>query len=113
MLHKDRDPDKPHSLFISLTMKPLLDGDSDALDNYKGLQYSDCMNTALRAAREEAGMTREQLAKRIGCTATSVYNWEMRGITPMPPYLAKIKRVLGIDVKEVSHEDRNESPAPR
>ena len=60
---------------------------------------------ALRARREEAGLTREQLAEAVGCSVRSIENWEdgrprkARGaverIVPGPEFRDKLTEVLG------------------
>ena len=113
MLHRDRDPDKPHSLFMSLTVKPLFDDSASSLDTQGCGCYTKPMNTAMKDAREQKGLTQEKLAELVGCTVNSIYNWEVKGVKPLPPYLAKLEEVLGVDLKEEQNEDRKESPAPR
>lgn len=60
---------------------------------------------ALRAAREAAGLTREQLAELVGCTPASVRDWEEgrtrhkggepEWLVPSPAYRARLNDVLG------------------
>lgn len=64
----------------------------------------------LRNARERAGMTREQVAQLVGCSAASVANWEdgrarAKGmhaefITPGPEYRDALAELLGYSADE-------------
>lgn len=59
---------------------------------------------ALRAARETAGMTRQELAERIGCTPSSVRDWEegraratgtpVEWLVPSPAYRAALQQIF-------------------
>jgi site-specific DNA-methyltransferase (adenine-specific) len=59
----------------------------------------------LREKRENAGLTREQLAMHIGCTPSSIRDWEegrarksglpVEYMVPTPEYRAKLAEVLG------------------
>jgi len=69
------------------------------------------MNQRIKKAREDKGMTQAQLASEVGCTEMSIYNWETKSIRPMPPYLAKLEEILGIQLKEVENEESNKDPA--
>lgn len=42
----------------------------------------DHLGTRIRAAREAAGLTRSQLAERIGVSARSIAGWENEGVFP-------------------------------
>lgn len=64
----------------------------------------------LRDARERAGMTREQVAEAVGCSAASVANWEdgrarakglhVEFITPGPEYRDALADLLGYSADE-------------
>lgn len=64
----------------------------------------------LRAARERAGMTREDVAAAVGCSAASVGNWEdgrarakgraVEFITPGPEYRDALATLLGYSADE-------------
>ncbi|MFF7681494.1 DNA methyltransferase [Microbacterium sp. NPDC007973] len=64
----------------------------------------------LRAARERAGMSREDVAAAVGCSAASVGNWEdgrarakgraVEFITPGPEYRDALANLLGYSVDE-------------
>lgn len=64
----------------------------------------------LKAERERAGMTREQVAAKIGCSAASVRNWEegrprakgmhVEFITPGPEYRDALADLLGYSSDE-------------
>jgi ribosome-binding protein aMBF1 (putative translation factor) len=53
---------------------------------------------AALAAAEAKGMSRTQIADRIGCNVSSVYQWEKGDGVPTEQFRAKVKRVLGVDV---------------
>lgn len=77
---------------------------SKAIDSTGGVSAAD-QARVLRAARERAGMTREEVAAVVGCTASSVRDWEegraravgraTEFITPSPAYRSKLADVLG------------------
>jgi transcriptional regulator with XRE-family HTH domain len=46
--------------------------------------------------RNARGMSQSKLADLLGITATAVWNWEQNGVTPRPPMLKKIAKVLGV-----------------
>ena len=52
----------------------------------------------LRAARESAGLTREQLAVLVGRSAQSVALWERGTVTPNVRVLAVVAEALGIQL---------------
>lgn len=50
----------------------------------------------LKAKRIAAGLTRDQLAKKLGMNPQAVYNYET-GRSPVPPkYIKKMAKVLGV-----------------
>jgi transcriptional regulator with XRE-family HTH domain len=52
------------------------------------------LSEALRAARFEAGLTQQQLAKRVGMSTRSVQDYE-RGVRSPAPHLATFEEALG------------------
>ena len=77
---------------------------SKAIDKGGGLS-PEIQAQTLRAARERADLTREQVAVAVGCTASSVRDWEegraratgrpIEHITPSPQYRSKLADLLG------------------
>ena len=77
---------------------------SKAIDSTGGVSAAD-QARVLRAARERADMTREEVAAVVGCTVSSVRDWEegraravgraTEFITPSPAYRSKLADVLG------------------
>lgn len=64
--------------------------------------------TRLRAAREDAGLSREQLAVAVTRAATTVASWECGRKIPHPDTIFAIARALG-----VKPQDLMEIPARR
>jgi transcriptional regulator with XRE-family HTH domain len=58
------------------------------------------MNRLLRERREQAMLTQEELAHRVGVSDVTVRRWE-RGQRPYPVYLRKLCRVLGAQPAEL------------
>lgn len=56
---------------------------------------------ALRAARERAGKTREQLACDIGRGLQSIKNYENKGHQPNSTVLPRLAEALGVRVGEL------------
>lgn len=52
--------------------------------------------SVLSDAREERGLSREAIARLIGCSAGSIDNWE-RGTVPTRTLRARVLRAYGID----------------
>ena len=57
------------------------------------------MNTAeaIKAAREQAGMTQEALAERLDVSRQAVSKWEMGLSSPSPENLALLSEILSVD----------------
>lgn len=53
--------------------------------------------TRLRTAREHAGLSREKLARRAGCSASSIVHYEYGTSTPSVRMLTAIAGALNID----------------
>ena len=117
MLHRDRDPDKPHSLFMSLTLKPLFDDQDNGLDMHNPLCYDVRMNIGeqVRKRREELGLSKAELSRMCKVHRNTISNIESGSTSPSYSNLIALERSLGIHLhhKEEQNEDRNESPAPR
>jgi len=64
--------------------------------------------SALRAAREKAGLTQHELARLIGAAGGErVSRWELGSSTPRPEFLVKLARVLGVATMRLIHLDGN------
>jgi transcriptional regulator with XRE-family HTH domain len=50
----------------------------------------------IKEVREARGLTASELARRVGVTATAVWNWEKNSVRPRPPVLETIANVLGV-----------------
>lgn len=82
---------------------------SKAIDKTGGASPETQART-LRAARERAGMTRDDVAASVGCTAASVRDWEegrarakgsaVEFITPGPEYRDALANLLGYSADE-------------
>ena len=51
--------------------------------------------------RKAAGLTQEQLAKRLGVSRTTVCMWEIRSETPPSKYLLALSEALGCSVEDL------------
>lgn len=51
---------------------------------------------ALRTAREQAGLTQQQLADLLGIRDQAVYRWEHGRVTPTPATVGSIAAALGL-----------------
>lgn len=55
----------------------------------------------IREAREQAGLTREDVADEMGVTLTDVYCWEKEIALPRSRQLPLLARVLGFSIDEL------------
>ena len=84
---------------------------SKAIDQTGGVSAAD-QARVLRAARERSGMSRDEVAEAVGCTPSSIRDWEegrarAKGrateyITPSPAYRKKLADLLGYTEDERS-----------
>lgn len=58
----------------------------------------------IRVLRQKAGMTQEQLAKKMNVDQTAVSRWETSDTKPLKKYRKKLARVLGCTVDELMRE---------
>ena len=58
----------------------------------------------LRTAREAAGLTREELARRANTSTSTIARMELKGHLPSGAAIAKIASVLGIQATELLTE---------
>lgn len=56
------------------------------------------IGTVIRTQRKGCGLTQEEMAKRLGVTASAVNKWESGASLPDVTMLAPIARLLGITV---------------
>lgn len=57
--------------------------------------------TAIKLKRIKKGLTVIELAKKVGVTRTSFYNYENGTQFPSPTVIAKIAQALDCDIKEL------------
>lgn len=62
------------------------------------VQITSFSGPRLRALRLAAGLRREYLAERLGCTYSAVTRWEQGNTAPTAVYLAQLCSVLGCSV---------------
>lgn len=55
----------------------------------------------LKEMRDEAILTQEELAQRVGVTKMTIYSWERGETGPRPAHIRKLAEVLGQDPKVV------------
>lgn len=53
------------------------------------------INETIRSRRKQLGLTQEQVASRLGVTATAVYKWEVGSCYPDITLLPALARLLG------------------
>src|SRR5680860_1599866 len=62
--------------------------------------------SALRAAREKAGLTQHELARLVGAAGGErVSRWELGTSVPRPDFLVKLARALHIPALRLIHVD--------
>lgn len=57
---------------------------------------------AIKAARERAGLTQEELARKVGCSSSTVRNWERGDTRPRSPALMAIAQATGVPVETLA-----------
>ncbi len=61
---------------------------------------------ALRAAREEAGLTQHELARLVGAAGGErISRWELGTSTPRPDFLVRLAKALDIPTRRLIHLD--------
>ncbi len=62
--------------------------------------------SALRAAREKAGLTQHELARLVGAAGGErISRWELGTSVPRPDFVVKLARALGIPTRRLIHLD--------
>lgn len=51
---------------------------------------------AIRSARAELGLSRQELATLVGCSLNAVAKWERGQARPTPLYAAALRRVIAL-----------------
>jgi len=69
----------------------------------------------VRAAREAAGLTQQQVADQLGITQPSYALWERHAVALKPEQIANLAKILGVRVEELvnptSPQNRRGGPA--
>ena len=56
-------------------------------------------------ARQAKGLSREELAARIGCSYFTVMRWEQEKSVPIRVFRRKLEEILGIDLSGLEDSD--------
>jgi transcriptional regulator with XRE-family HTH domain len=59
----------------------------------------------IRQLRESRGWSQEQLAKELGVSHSTVYNWEKGRTMPRVPHLQAIARTFNVSMDDVALSD--------
>lgn len=59
------------------------------------------MSTKLRSLRVGAGLTQQQLAKKLGVTGVTVHRWEAGNVMPKPKYIKKMADLFGVKGQDI------------
>lgn len=85
------------------------------LDNPESSGYDRAMNIGkkIKEARRARDLSQAALAELIGCHEDSILHWEKGEVNnPLPIYVEKLEKVLGISLKEERNDSPNKSPSP-
>jgi transcriptional regulator with XRE-family HTH domain len=58
----------------------------------------------IRELRERAGLTQLELAMRLGCTPSAVYNWERGRNEPKASQLRLMAQIFGVSMDAIAFE---------
>ena len=68
---------------------------------------------ALRLSRETAGLSRPQLAERVGVDVALIKSWETRGVCPTVGNITRVAQALGLKVRDLYTPDAESAGALR
>jgi len=57
------------------------------------------MGKLIRRAREKRGMSREELAALLGCSAQSIWRWERGEVKPLRAFRRRLEEILDVKIK--------------
>ena len=66
----------------------------------------------IRRRREELGISRNELSKKVRVSETAIYKWESGEAKPRADMLPKLAHVLGCTIDELFREPQKEAPGP-
>lgn len=58
------------------------------------------MGKRIRCAREKRGMSREELAAKLGCSAQSIWRWERGEVKPLRAFRRKLEEILDVRLEK-------------
>ncbi len=66
----------------------------------------------IKEIRKQMGMKQLELARIIGVTPVTVYNWERGKYEPSAEYLRKVARALGVSMDDIAllSDEKNRHP---
>ena len=67
------------------------------------------LSETLKAIRESAGLTQEELAEKIGVQRNTVWRWENNRATMKADMLQSIANALNVDSERIMNSDRDKS----
>lgn len=67
------------------------------------------LSETLKAIRESAGLTQEELAEKIGVQRNTVWRWENNRATMKADMLQSIAKALNVDSEQIMNSDKDKS----
>jgi transcriptional regulator with XRE-family HTH domain len=69
------------------------------------------VGSRIRKFRELMGLSKSELARRVGVSPTAVHNWEENGVMPRIETLMEIGDALQMDVVQLVARDEHDEPS--
>ena len=66
----------------------------------------------IKRFRELAGLSKSELARRVGVSPTAVHNWEENGVMPRMGVMQRLEKALEVDFMQLFSARPDEAPAP-
>lgn len=66
----------------------------------------------IKRFRELAGLSKSDLARRVGVSPTAVHNWEENGVMPRMGIMPRLEKALEVDFMQLISARPDEVPEP-